>query len=325
MKYEGIIPPMVTPLRDRDALDVPGLERLVEHMLAGGIHGLFILGTTGEAPSLSYRLRRELVDRVCRQVLGRVPVLVGITDTALVESLALARHAAQAGAQAVVAAPPFYFPAGQPELLHYVEHLTAELPLPLFLYNMPMMTKVAFAPQTVRQLLGNARIVGVKDSSGDLGYFEQLLAVARERPDWSVLVGPEHLLADAVERGGQGGVNGGANLCPRLFVELYAAACRHDAPRRLSRASSARSRCGAFARTCWPNPSTASRAPSARRSGNCWNNWICRKCGVSRAQRTPPTLTPCRLQSALKAKTFPLRLSRHCWRSQQWHPPYALI
>jgi 4-hydroxy-tetrahydrodipicolinate synthase len=231
MKYEGIIPPMVTPLRDRDALDVPGLERLVEHMLAGGIHGLFILGTTGEAPSLSYRLRRELVDRVCRQVLGRVPVLVGITDTALVESLALARHAAQAGAQAVVAAPPFYFPAGQPELLHYVEHLTAELPLPLFLYNMPMMTKVAFAPQTVRQLLGNARIVGVKDSSGDLGYFEQLLAVARERPDWSVLVGPEHLLADAVERGGQGGVNGGANLCPRLFVELYAAACRHDAPR----------------------------------------------------------------------------------------------
>jgi 4-hydroxy-tetrahydrodipicolinate synthase len=210
---------------------VPGLERLVEHMLAGGIHGLFILGTTGEAPSLSYRLRRELVDRVCRQVLGRVPVLVGITDTALVESLALARHAAQAGAQAVVAAPPFYFPAGQPELLHYVEHLTAELPLPLFLYNMPMMTKVAFAPQTVRQLLGNARIVGVKDSSGDLGYFEQLLAVARERPDWSVLVGPEHLLADAVERGGQGGVNGGANLCPRLFVELYAAACRHDAPR----------------------------------------------------------------------------------------------
>jgi 4-hydroxy-tetrahydrodipicolinate synthase len=231
MKYEGIIPPMVTPLADRDALDVPGLERLVEHMLAGGVHGLFILGTTGEAPSLSYRLRRELIDRVCRQAAGRVPVLVGITDTALVESLALARHAAQAGAHAVVAAPPFYFPAGQPELLHYVKHLTAELPLPLFLYNMPMMTKVAFAPQTVRQLLDNARIVGVKDSSGDLGYFEQLLSVACERPDWSVLVGPEHLLADAVERGGHGGVNGGANLCPRLFVELYAAACRRDAAR----------------------------------------------------------------------------------------------
>jgi 4-hydroxy-tetrahydrodipicolinate synthase len=219
---------MVTPLRDRDALDLPGLERLIEHMLAGGVHGLFVLGTTGEAPSLGYRLRRELIDRVCRQVAGRAPVLVGITDTALVESLALARHAAQAGAQAVVAAPPFYFPAGQPELLHYVNHLAAELPLPLFLYNMPMMTKVSFAPQTVRQLLDNARIIGVKDSSGDLGYFEQVLAIARERPDWSVLVGPENLLPDAVARGGHGGVNGGANLHPRLFVELYEAACRHD-------------------------------------------------------------------------------------------------
>ncbi len=228
---QGIVPPLVTPLCDRDTLDVPGLERLVGHVLGGGVHGLFILGTTGEAPSLSYRLRRELIDRVCRHVAGRVPVLVGITDTSLVESLALARHAADAGAHAVVAAPPFYFPAGQPELLQYVADLTAELPLPLFLYNMPMMTKIAFAPQTIRQLLDNPRIAGVKDSSGDLGYFEQVLAIARQRPDWGVLIGPEHLLADAVARGGHGGVNGGANLHPRLFVDLYEAACRGDVAR----------------------------------------------------------------------------------------------
>jgi 4-hydroxy-tetrahydrodipicolinate synthase len=168
---------------------------------------------------------------VCRQVAGRVPVLVGISDTALVESLDLARHAAEAGAAAVVAAPPFYFPAGQPELLDYVAHLTAALPLPLHLYNMPAMTKVSFAPATLRQLLDNRRIVGVKDSSGDLGYFEQLLAIARGRPDWGVLIGPEHLLADAVARGGHGGVNGGANLHPRLFVQLYEAALRGDALR----------------------------------------------------------------------------------------------
>jgi 4-hydroxy-tetrahydrodipicolinate synthase len=227
----GIVPPMVTPLSGRDALDVPGLERLVQHVLAGGVHGLFILGTTGEAPSLSYRLRRELIDRVCRLAAGRVPVLVGITDTSLVESLSLARHAADAGASAVVAAPPFYFPAGQPELIHYIDHLTAELPLPLFLYNMPMMTKVSFATQTVRHLLDNPRIAGVKDSSGDLGYFEQLLSVTRERPDWGVLMGPEHMLADAVTRGAHGGVNGGANLHPCLFVELYEAACRGDSSR----------------------------------------------------------------------------------------------
>ncbi len=222
---------MVTPLRDRDTLDVAGLERLIEHILAGGVHGLFILGTTGEAPSLSYQLRRELIKRVCRQVRERVPVLVGITDTAFVESLNLARQAADAGAQAVVLAPPYYFPSGQPELFEYVQHLTEELPLPLFLYNMPLMTKVVFEPQTIRRLLDNQRICGVKDSSGDLAYFDQLLALARERPDWTVLIGPEHLLADAVRRGGQGGVNGGANLHPRLFVELYDAASRRDTTR----------------------------------------------------------------------------------------------
>jgi dihydrodipicolinate synthase/N-acetylneuraminate lyase len=230
-RWRGIFPPMVTPLCDRDTLDVAGLERLVEHILAGGVHGLFILGTTGEAPSLSYRLRRELIERVGRQVGARVPVLVGITDTAFVETLALARHAADHGAQALVLAPPYYFPAGQSELIEYVQRLTAELPLPLFLYNMPAMTKVVFEPETIRRLLDVERIIGVKDSSGDLAYFDQLLSLARERPDWTVLIGPEHLLVDAVRRGGHGGVNGGANLHPRLFVTLYEAACRGDAPR----------------------------------------------------------------------------------------------
>ena len=81
----GIIVPMITPLLDRDTLDVAGLERLIEHILAGGVHGLFILGTTGEAPSLSYRLRYELIERTCTQVAGRVPILEANTDTAFVE------------------------------------------------------------------------------------------------------------------------------------------------------------------------------------------------------------------------------------------------
>src|SRR6476469_8365630 len=96
LPLKGIIPPMITPLRGRDELDVPGLERLVEHLISGGISGLFILGTTGEGPSLSYRLRRELVTYTGRFVRGRVKVLVGITDTAFVESVGIARHAAEA-------------------------------------------------------------------------------------------------------------------------------------------------------------------------------------------------------------------------------------
>src|SRR5690349_6231143 len=149
VRMQGIIPPLVTPLADRDTLDVVGLERLLEHVLSGGVHGLFILGTTGEAPSLSYRLRRELIQRVCEQVRGRTEVLVGITDTAFVESIALARHAADCGATALVLSTPYYFPAGQTELQAYVEHMVTELPLPLVLYNMPSLTKVWFELDTL--------------------------------------------------------------------------------------------------------------------------------------------------------------------------------
>jgi dihydrodipicolinate synthase/N-acetylneuraminate lyase len=228
----GIIPPLVTPLLDRDTLDTPGLERLIEHVLAGGVHGLFILGTTGEAPSLSYRLRHELIDRVCGQVAGRVPVLVGITDTSFVESANLARKAEDAGAQAVVLAPPYYFPAGQLELLEYLKHLTAELPLPVFLYNMPSHTKLVFEPETIRAAADFPGVAGIKDSSGNMMYFRRLQALLLgDHPEFSVLMGPEELLAEAVLLGGHGGICGGANLLPGLYVELYNAACSKDLPR----------------------------------------------------------------------------------------------
>ncbi len=223
-RIQGIVPPMITPLTGRDNLDVVGLERLIEHILEGGVHGLFVLGTSGEAPSLSYRLRRELIERTCRQVNGRIPVLVGVTDTVFVESVNMARHAADCGAYAAVLAPPYYFPSGQPELAEYIEHLMAEMPLPVFLYNMPMMTKVIIEPETVRRLADQQRIVGAKDSSGDLSYYKSLLEIAKIRPDWSILIGPEDLLAESVQLGGNGGVNGGANIIPKLFVDIYEAA-----------------------------------------------------------------------------------------------------
>jgi len=223
---------MVTPLTAKDELDAAGLERLLEHILGGGVAGLFVLGTTGEAASLGYRLRYELVERVCKQVARRVPVLVGITDTAFVESVRLAAHAADAGAQAVVLSSPYYHTVAQPELWEYLQHLVPELPLPVFLYNMPSLTKVPFALDTVRRAMDLPQVVGIKDSSGDMGYLHQVGRLVAERPGWSLLVGPEDLLAEAVLlAGAHGGVNGGANLVPRLYVELYQAAARRDLAR----------------------------------------------------------------------------------------------
>jgi len=227
----GIIPPMLTPLADRDTLDVPGLERLIEHILGGGAAGLFILGTSGEGPSLGYRLRHELIDRVAEQLAGRVPLLVGVTDTSFVESVEVADYAADAGAQAVVLAAPPYFPIGQRDLVEYVEHVVAEMPLPVFLYNMPSHTKLALEPETVRRLMDVRNIVGLKDSSADMVYFHRIQEVTAERPDFSLLIGPEELLAEAVLLGAHGGVSGGANLSPQLYVDLYRAATSRDLDR----------------------------------------------------------------------------------------------
>ena len=227
-EWRGIFPPMITPLKSRDELDVAGLERLVEHILAGGVQGLFLLGSTGEAPSLGHRLQRELVERTAGLVAGRVPLLVGISDTSFTDSVNLAKHAAERGAAAVVLAPPYYFPADQPELVEYIEHLVPELPLPLFLYNMPGYTKLSFDPETVLRLAGLPGVAGLKDSSGSMTYFHRLQHLLAGRPDFALLVGPEELLGEAVLLGAHGGICGGANLQPRLYVELYQAAAGRD-------------------------------------------------------------------------------------------------
>jgi dihydrodipicolinate synthase/N-acetylneuraminate lyase len=219
----GIIPPVVTPLVGPDRLDEAGLERLIDYLIAGGVHGLFILGSCGEGPSISHRVRREMVDRTCAIVDGRIPVLVGITDPCYAESLLFAGHAAEEGADAVVLSAPYYYPIQQEELVAYVRRLASESPLPVTLYNMPSLTRTSFTLESVQRLIDEPAIVGMKDSSGDLDYFRDVRALARQRDDWSVLIGQEHLLTQSLELGADGGVCGGANVWPQAFVQLYEA------------------------------------------------------------------------------------------------------
>jgi 2-dehydro-3-deoxy-D-pentonate aldolase len=220
----GVVPPMVTPLATDEELDQRGLNQLVEHLIQGGVHGIFILGTTGEGLSLSHSTRRALIQRVNELVEGRVPVLVGVTDTSLLESIALAEFAGQAGASAVVLAPPVYFPHEQAELVRCATLVAERSPLPVMLYNIPALTKIAFEPDTVAQLCEVPNIIGIKDSSGDLDYFQAIRNRTIGRGDWSLFTGHDLLLGQAVASGAHGGVCGGANVFPRLFVDLYEAA-----------------------------------------------------------------------------------------------------
>jgi 2-dehydro-3-deoxy-D-pentonate aldolase len=222
---------MVTPLNQDLSLDRKGLERLIEHLIAGGVHGIFILGTTGEAPNLPYDVRAELIEQSCRLAGSRVPVIVGITDTSYRDAIRMATKAYESGALAVVAAPPYYFQVGQADLLRYFKQMAADSPLPLFLYNAPLNTRLWLEVATVVQAAAEPNIVGLKDSGLNMGYFHAVREGVRSLPDFSLLVGPDDLLAEAVLLGAHGGMAGGSNVNPRLFVDLYEAAATGDVKR----------------------------------------------------------------------------------------------
>ncbi len=219
--FSGVIPPMVTPLLSHEQLDVESVDRLIPHLIDGGVNGIFVLGTTGEGPSLSYQIRYELVERTCEATAGKIPVLVGITDSCYSESLALAEHAQNSGAAAVVAAAPFYFQASTADLRSWFLRLADESPLPVMLYNMPSCVRATLDPDLIADLSEHQNIVGIKDSSGDLRYFEQICSSFRRPGRFCVFMGPEERLADAVAMGADGGVCGGANLLPHVYSTLY--------------------------------------------------------------------------------------------------------
>ncbi len=218
---------MITPLLENLSLDLVGLENLVHHLLEGGVHGIFILGTSGEGPSLSYATRKKMISETCRLVNGKVPLLVGITDTSFEEAMELAKHAKREGANALVVASPYYLPISEREMLEYLENLAPKLPLPFLLYNMPSCTKLSVSMKIVKKARALGAI-GIKDSSGDLSFLYMLIEAFKNDPQFAIITGTELFLPETIMNGGHGAVAGGANFFPGLFVALYEAMLKKD-------------------------------------------------------------------------------------------------
>jgi len=225
---QGIIVPTITPLTLDGALDIAGLERLVDHLLRGEVNGLFIAGTTGEGPALSYEIRRDMLSRVSKQVSGRIPVVVAAMDSSPAETMRMIAHAADTGVAAVAIAPPFYMPVSQSDLVRYGRAVAQASPLPVYLYNVPNANLPRFTLDTLSQLSELDNVLGFKDSGGSLEFLLTAIRLFEKRPETSVLVGPENLLVDSIRAGGDGGVSGGGNLFPRLYTELYKASVQGD-------------------------------------------------------------------------------------------------
>lgn len=215
--------PVVTPLRDPATLDIAALHRVISRVLDAGVHGIFLLGTTGEFAGLTTDIRRIAIEEGCSHVAGAVPVIVNVSGTCLPESLQLAQQAARSGASGVSICPPYYFPLDQSELARYVRRFCESVTLPVWLYNIPQFAHTPFESDTVYSLMDLPNVVGIKNSNGSLRYLRTVHRAMAARPDFTLLAGNEQSLLAAMDAGAHGGVCGGANVFPDLFVLLYEA------------------------------------------------------------------------------------------------------
>lgn len=219
----GIIPPVAMPLDDQERVDAPALRALVQALLTAGVHGLFVLGSTGEFAHLADREKERAVEIVLAEVDGKVPVLVGATDTGTRRALQWATLAQRQGVAAIVVAPPFYYPLTEAEVERHYRVLASECAVPIIAYHIPATTKVWFSVDLVERLAEAQVIVGLKDSSGDLTFTFALIDRLRGR-SFAIFQGHDALVAPSLLYGAHGGINALANLVPEWFVALYDAA-----------------------------------------------------------------------------------------------------
>ncbi len=224
----GVIPPLITPLDHGGNVDTAGVDALVTYTLAAGCSGLFVAGGCGLGPWLTAPQRSAVVRSAVRSAAGRVPVLGGVMLPASGPTCEAARQMEADGVDAVVVASPYYFGVDGDDQRRHAEAVLRAVNLPVLLYNIPQCTVHSWFPQTVAALAREPRILGIKDSSGNLAGFQTFLAVKRERPDFRVLQGDERVMAACLLMGGDGVIAGLANVAPRLFVDLVHAAARGD-------------------------------------------------------------------------------------------------
>lgn len=232
----GVVPPVCTPLDRNGEVDTGSLARLVEHLIGGGVHGLFALGSTSEVAFLTDGQRRTALETVIGAVAGRVPVLAGVIDTTTPRVIDHAKDAVALGADALVATAPFYTRTHPREIAGHFRHLRRSVDLPLFAYDIPVAVHSKLSTTLVRELAVDGTLAGLKDSSGDAGGLRRLIVELggsegrRSGPasGFTILTGSELTVDAALLAGADGVVPGIANVDPAGYVRLYDAAVAGD-------------------------------------------------------------------------------------------------
>ncbi|TVQ40735.1 MAG: 4-hydroxy-tetrahydrodipicolinate synthase [Spirochaetaceae bacterium] len=219
-KATGIIPAMITPLTADERVNEKAMRALINHLVDGGVHGIFPVGTTGEFYGLSLEQKRAVFEIAVDAAGGRVPVYGGAGGITTRECIQLVQIAEEAGLDAVSILTPMFISPTQAELITHYSRIASETSLPILLYNNVPKTGVTISPATVVELSAIANIVGIKDSSGDLTLTAEYIRLTRGS-GFSVLAGRDTLIYASLCHGGTGAIAACANVAPHLVVDIY--------------------------------------------------------------------------------------------------------
>ncbi len=220
-RIEGIFTPTLVPLDSRGDINETELRRYVSWLIDRGVHGLYPNGSSGEFTRFTQEERRRIGSIVCDEARGRVPVLAGAAEANVKETVAACEAYAGMGARAVAIVSPFYYRLAPDAVYAYFVEIAQQSPIDITLYNIPMFAS-PINVDTVRRLAEFPRVVGIKDSTGDVSFMMRLISTVRPlRPDFSFLTGWEAVLAPMIMIGCDGGTNASSNAVPEVTRKIY--------------------------------------------------------------------------------------------------------
>jgi 4-hydroxy-tetrahydrodipicolinate synthase len=220
-KIQGIYTPNIVPLHENGDINEGELRRYVDWLIMKGVHGIYPNGSTGEFTRFTPEERRRIIQIVCHQAAGRVPVLAGAAEANARETIKACETYLEYGAAAVAIVSPFYYRLSPESVFAYFREIALNSPIDVTLYNIPMFASPIDVP-TIKRLAEFPKIVGIKDSSGDVAFMMRMISAVRPiRPDFTFLTGWEAVLVPMLVAGADGGTNATSGVVPEITRKLY--------------------------------------------------------------------------------------------------------
>lgn len=228
--YQGIVPPIVTPVDTHCNVYRKGLCEVLDYVLDGGVHGIFVNGSNGEFYGLDHENQRKAIEYTVDHVNGRVPVYAGASAITTKEAILLAKEAESAGANLITVLTPMFIQPNEDELYTHFKTIAESVNLPVILYNNPGKTGNNITPGLFKRLLQIESIIGIKNTSMDFSQTMKYLSISMDKETFHVFGGIDYYVYATLLHGGSGSVAGTANVAPKLVVDIFNRYIENDGP-----------------------------------------------------------------------------------------------